>query len=147
MPVIVVGADTPNGREIVAALVQPWREVRAFVSDPATAEELRGQGVKVALGDVSDGSHVGAACTNCHTVVLIVEAASDGRERSFAPTADAVLDGWAEAVGDAGVARVIWVGDTDRAVRSVRSVESATVTPDDPDLVATVVALDDAATL
>ncbi len=58
MPVIVVGADTPQGRAVVEGLVEPGREVRAFVSDPIVGAELRDMGVKVALGDVSDDSHI-----------------------------------------------------------------------------------------
>ena len=141
MPVIVVGADTPTGRAIVEALIQPDREVRAFVSDIAVAEDLKRLGVKVALGDVSDPSHVGAACTSCFSAVLVTEAASDNRERSFARTADAVLDGWVEAVADAQVSRVIWVGEGARSVDA----ESASVLLSEPDIPSTVVALDDAA--
>jgi uncharacterized protein YbjT (DUF2867 family) len=84
MPVIVVGADTSQGRAVVEGLLEPGREVRAFVSDPDAGAELRELGVKVALGDVSDDSHVQGACTNCFTAVLVTEAARDGRERSFA---------------------------------------------------------------
>jgi putative NADH-flavin reductase len=143
MPVIVVGADTPTGRAIVSALVQPDREVRAFVSDPTVAEELKRVGVKVALGDVSDPSHVAGACIRCFSAVLVAEAATDDRERSFARTADAVLDGWVEAVSDAQVTRVIWVGEGARSVRA----ESAVVPLSESDIPATVVALDDAATI
>ena len=109
MPVIVVGADTPIGRKLVEALAEPEREVRAFVTDPTAGEELKAGGVKVAVGDVSDGSHVGGACTNCFSAVLVTEAATDHRERSFATGPDEVLEAWAEAVTDANVTRVIWV--------------------------------------
>jgi hypothetical protein len=49
----------------------------------------------------------------CFCAVLVVEAALDDRERSFAADAAAVTAGWAEAVRNAGVRRVIWVGRTD----------------------------------
>lgn len=111
MPVIVVGADTEQGRAVVEALIEPGREVRAFVSDAGTAAELRGAGVKVALGDVSDDSHVQGASMNCFTAVLVTEAARDGRERSFASTEEQVLQGWADATAASGVTRVIWVHD------------------------------------
>ena len=84
MPVIVVGADTPQGRAVVEGLVEPGREVRAFVSDPIVGAELREMGVKVALGDVSDDSHIQGACTNCFTAVLIKRRRAISRERSFA---------------------------------------------------------------
>ena len=92
-------------------LVEPGREVRAFVSDPAIGAELRALGVKVALGDVSDDSHVQGSCTNCFTAVLITEAARDGRARSFATNEEQVLEGWAAAAAASGVTRVIWVHD------------------------------------
>lgn len=142
MPVIVVGADTGVGRAIVDALVEPDREVRAFVSDLDVAEVLRGQGVKVALGDVSDPSHVGGACTRCFSAVLVTEAASDDRERSFAKTPGAVLAGWVEAVRDAQVTRVIWVGE---GAIPVPGLETATVGLSETDIPARVAELDDAA--
>lgn len=144
MPVIVVGADTAVGRAIVDALIEPEREVRAFVSDLGAAEKLRGQGVKVALGDVSDPSHVGGACTRCFSAVLVTEAASDDRERSFARTPEAVLAGWVEAVRDAQVTRVIWVGE---GAIPVPGLEVATVSLSEADIPARVAELDDAAAI
>ena len=145
MPVIVVGADTEPGRAIVAGMLAPGREVRAFVSDIETATTLKRSGAKVALGDVSDESHVQGASMRCHTAVLVVEAARDGRERSFASTERQVLEGWASAVTASGVIRVIWVGDGDPVPTGTR--ESARVSPSHPDLVGQVVALDNAITL
>ncbi len=145
MPVLVVGADTAIGRALVAGLREPDREVRAFVTDPTAAAELRGLGVKVALGDVSDDSHIEGAAIGCFTVVLVVEAAEDPRERSFASGPEEVLAGWARAVTACGVTRVIWVGDRETASADVD--ESAHVSPSDPDLVRRVVALDAARTI
>jgi putative NADH-flavin reductase len=111
MPVIVVGADTPLGEAVVAALLPRNGEVRAFVTDPAAAAVLRERRVKVALGDVSDGSHVASAALNAFSAVILSGAATDGRERSFAATPDEVVAAWAEGLGDAGITRVIWVDD------------------------------------
>jgi putative NADH-flavin reductase len=110
MPVIVVGADTEVGHAVLAALAGRDGEVRAFVSDPAQAEALRRQRVKVAVGDVSDGSHVGGAALGAFCAVLLEAAAADERERSFAATPDAVIAAWADGLSDARVHRVIWVG-------------------------------------
>lgn len=145
MPVIVVGADTETGRAIVQALAGPDREVRAFVTDVETAGRLRSHGIKVALGDVSDDSHVEAAATSCFTAVLVEEAAEDDRERSFALNRAEVLDGWARAIAASGVTRVIWVGDG--PVPEVATEESAQVSPSRPDLIQQVVALDSARSL
>lgn len=113
MPLIVVGADTPWGRAITERVLEPNREIRAFVTSAKAADELRGLGVKVATGDVSDDSHVGGACLNCFTAVLVGTAARDDRERSFAHDEASVLAGWAEAAKAGGVKRVIWVDVVD----------------------------------
>ena len=142
MPVIVVGADTQEGRALVEGLLAPGREVRAFVSDIGAAAELKQAGVKVAVGDVSDDSHVQGAALNCFTAVLVTEAARDQRERSFASAEDQVLRGWAMAAETSGVTRVIWVHDGE--VPPVAAKEVRTVSPSHPSLVSEVVALDDA---
>jgi uncharacterized protein YbjT (DUF2867 family) len=138
--VIVVGADTPAGIRIVDAMLDPAREIRVFVSDPEEGVRLRERGVKVALGDISDDSHLEAAAAQCFSAVLITEAARDDRERSFAPDEAAVLRAWASAV--AGVRRVIWVHDGQPPPTVVPEV--AVVPPDDPDVVKRVVSLDNA---
>lgn len=142
MPVIVIGADTTPGLKIIAALGQPGREIRAFVTDESVAADLRSNGLKVALGDVSDQSHVEAAADRCFSAVLVTEAASDERERSFASTPTEVIEGWARAVAAAGVKRVIWVTSDDPPTAAVP--EAALVDPDHRDLAGRVVALDDA---
>lgn len=145
MPLIVVGADTDAGEEILKRLDHPEREIRVFVTDEEKGLELKGRGFKVATGDVSDESHVEAASLRCFSAVLIVEAARDDRERSFASTPDAVIRGWSRAVANSAVTRVIWVGDGDTPETPVQEV--ALVDPSDPDLATTVLELDDAASL
>ena len=145
MPVIVVGADTEVGRAVVDGLVEPGRELRFFVTDIDAATELRRAGVKVALGDVSDDSHIQGASIDCFTAVLVAEAARDSRERSFASSEEQVLRAWAKAVAASGVTRVIWVHDGETPPVTVEEV--ATVSPDHPRLVEEVVALDDARSL
>jgi hypothetical protein len=116
--------------------------VRAFVSDPGAAVGLRALGVKVALGDVSDESHIQGSLTNCFTAVLVTEAARDDRERSFAASEDQVLKGWASAAAGSGVTRVIWIHDAEPP--AVAGAEVRRVSPSSPALVEKVVALDDA---
>lgn len=110
MPVIIVGADAPVGELIVEAVAPAAAEVRAFISDGERADEFKRRGAKVAVGDVSDHSHVEGACLRCFCAILVMEAASDSRERSFASEARAVFRGWGRAVAAAGVRRAIWVG-------------------------------------
>ena len=145
MPVIVVGADTPAGEAILERLHQPRREVRVFVSDAAKSRELKGRGFKVALGDVSDESHIEAAATRAFSAVLIAEAARDARVRSFADTPSQVFEGWANAVANSKVNRVIWV--TDESYPDTKAKEVAVVDPGDPRLADRVVELDDATSI
>lgn len=142
MPVIVVGADTLPGSLIIDSLVKPKREVRAFVTDPQEAARLKEKGVKVALGDVSDESHVEGAALRCFSAVLVTAAAEDERERSFADTPNEVIAGWARAVARSKVKRVIWV--TDKVPPSVERAEVAIVEPDHPEVATRVAQLDDA---
>jgi len=142
MPVIIIGADTSAGLAISNELANPGREVRAFVSDPVIAGDLKRLGVKVALGDVSDDSHIEAAAMHCFTAVLVAEAARDGRERSFARSEADLLESWARAVSNAKVNRVIWVYDG--VAPAVEVSEVATVSSADPNLARRVAELDDA---
>ena len=142
MPVIVIGGDTTTGRAILERMAGPGREVRAFVTRTSLGAELREMGIKVAVGDVSDESHIEAASMNCFTAIMITEAAHDDRERSFAGSESEVLGGWASAVSAAGVSRVIWVQGGTPPDAQVR--EIAAVDPDDPDVVQKVIDLDEA---
>ncbi len=101
----------PDRRAVVDALLPRRGEVRAFVSDPTEAAALKERGVKVAVGDVSDGSHIGGAATRAFCAVAVVTAAADDRERWFAGDPQSVLDAWGEGLIDAGVARIIVVDD------------------------------------
>jgi hypothetical protein len=111
MPVIVIGADTPLGEQLVGAFDPGHREIRAFVSDPTAAARLKQTGCKVAIGDISDGSHVGGAARRSFSAVLFAEATHDDRERAFAATPGDVVTQWVDGLRDAGVRRIIWVDD------------------------------------
>jgi len=142
MPLIVVGADTKPGEEILSRLEGRKREIRVFVSDESRGLELRAQGFKVATGDVSDESHVEAAAFRCFSAVLVAEAAMDHRERSFADTPEQVMRGWANAVENSRVTRVIWVSSGGHPEVDARDV--VVVSPQDPDFAGTVIDLDEA---
>lgn len=115
MPAIVIGADTEQGAAIARALTSRQGEVRAFITDSTAGDALRAVGIKVAIGDVSDGSHIEGAAHEAFTGVLIAEAAGDDRERSFAATPVEVADAWIEALRAAGVRRLLWVGPAEPA--------------------------------
>ena len=146
MPVIVVGADHPLGETIARKLAAPDREVRAFISSASSHGPLRSLGIKVAIGDLSDESHVEAAATSCFTIVFVESALGDGRELAFAAP-EAAARGWTNAAKGAGVKRVIWVGES---APPLEVPEVAVVALDDrsPDEIADEVALlDDLAEL
>lgn len=152
MPVLVVGADTPVGATIVAALADRAGELRCFVTDPDMAAEMRARSAKVALGDVSDGSHVGAAGLNCFSMVFVCAAAIDSRQRAFATTPVQVFEQWQEAITMAGARRIIWVEDVD-SVGSGSRIEAgelavvAGADMSDRDIADRVVALDEVSDL
>jgi putative NADH-flavin reductase len=147
MPVIVIGADTRTGLQIVERLTAPGRELRAFVSSADVGDRLRQKGVKVALGDLSDQGHVAAACTNCFSAVLIVEAATDGRELSFAQTPRQVIVGWSASIKDARVRRAIWVGGDSPPTGAVPEEAFVSLGPDISLVAERVAALDEAAAI
>jgi putative NADH-flavin reductase len=109
MPVLVVGADSEVGEAVIGRLRSRAGEVRAFVSDPAAGARLRAAGVKTAIGDVSDLSHVGGASLGAFSAVLIASTATDGREISFG-NPRSLVEGWIGALAAAGVTRIIVVG-------------------------------------
>jgi nucleoside-diphosphate-sugar epimerase len=150
MPVIVIGADTPIGDAIVDALLPNAVEVRAFISDETRTIEFKQRGTKVATGDVSDASHVEGASMRCFCAVLVIEAATDDRERSFAPDGATVTAGWAEAIRASGIRRAIWVGSAEAVAEVPQSVDEVAVVIVDGDLEAAaqeVADLEEAATI
>ncbi|MGD2051470.1 MAG: NAD(P)H-binding protein [Acidimicrobiia bacterium] len=109
MPIIVIGADTATGAAVATALVDQAAELRLFVTDPTAVAGLPAT-VRVAVGDVSDGTHIGAAAHDAFCAVVIEEAAGDDRPMAFATDPAAVLAQWVDGLSDAGVHRCIWVG-------------------------------------
>lgn len=110
-------------------------EVRAFVSDGDTGIRLKNLRVKVAMGDVSDASHVGAAAIGCFSIVAISEAAVDSRERAFASSAQEVVEAWSQAIAHASPQRVIWVQHPDTPAPLLQSPEVLVVAADGMNLV------------
>lgn len=109
MPVLVVGLDTRVGRALSTALLSREGEFRAFITEVAHVDALKANGIKVAVGDVSDGSHIGGAALNCFSIVFLTEAAIDDRERAFATDSSEVFAQWQEAIDFSKPRRVIWV--------------------------------------
>ena len=140
MPVIVIGADTAIGRAVVVALSGSAAELRAFVSNVDDAVSLKASGVKVAIGDVSDDSHVSGAAYRTFCAILVSEAAVDARQRSFASDSQAVVSAWGRALDQAGTTRAIWIGAEDLDPTPIRDAveQFAIVDPTGRSLSATV---------
>lgn len=71
-PVLVVGATGTLGGAVVRALLAQGQTVRALCRRSASPERvaaLRGQGVGVALGDLTDAASLAAACRGVQAVV------------------------------------------------------------------------------
>jgi hypothetical protein len=66
----------------------------------------------------------------------------DQRERSFADTPEQVMRGWANAVENSRVTRVIWVSSGDHPETGAKEV--VLVDPRDTDFAGTVIDLDEA---
>jgi putative NADH-flavin reductase len=152
MPVIVIGADTEYGLAVTEGLTHRNGEVRAFVTDPDSVPLLRAAGVKVAIGDISDASHIEGAAHQAFSAVLMAQAAVDDRERSFATSPEAVWSAWAAGLRDAGVQRLIWVGPDGGPPPTIPSTSSEWATVDvrgrsSQQVAAEVVRLDDLAEL
>ncbi|HKX74157.1 MAG TPA: NAD(P)H-binding protein [Acidimicrobiia bacterium] len=147
MPVIVVGADHPLGEAVIERLLGPDREIRAYVSDPAAVDSLKKRGAKVALGDLSDSSHVAGASLHCFSVVLIGPAVGDGRDISFAANTAEVFRGWAQAAEEAGARRIIWVTDDATPPSSRENAQVAVGDRTPGEIAEEVAAKDDAASL
>ena len=109
MPVIVIGADTEIGHAIVPALRPASGEIRLFASTEDPMARYRSF-AKVAVGDISDGTHVGGAAIGAFCAVVIAAAAHDDRERHFAANSAELFAQWADGLADAGISRVIVVG-------------------------------------
>ena len=109
MPVIVIGADTDLGHAIVPALRPASGEIRVFASSAEAVARYRPV-IKAAVGDISDGTHVGGAAIGAFCAIVIAAAAYDDRERYFAETPQALFEQWASGLADAGISRVIVVG-------------------------------------
>lgn len=109
MPVVVIGADTPVGRDLVPLLRQRGAEVRATVREPETADRLRAAGAKVAVDPAADADTLRAILDEAHTVCLLsaelLAPVADSYEEAIVEPARTIL----RVAGKAGVTRILLV--------------------------------------
>jgi uncharacterized protein YbjT (DUF2867 family) len=96
--ILVTGATGNAGSQVVRALLERGRDVRAFVRDPDKARRLFGDGAELAVGDFADRSALRAALDGVYDVFL--SGADDPRRVEWETAA---ID---EAAG-AGVRRIV----------------------------------------
>jgi len=108
MPVLITGAESGLGAEVMEHLRPTGGELRAYLDATATTEDdaarLRAAGCKVALGELDDEGHLEAALEQVHTVAHCwTGPLHDPRAQvEAAATLSSALLG-------AGVRRLIWV--------------------------------------
>jgi NAD(P)H dehydrogenase (quinone) len=103
MPVLVTGAETSAAAPVARELLRTGGEVRVFLPPTAPADELRGAGCKVAVGDLDDESRLELALEQAHTVVHV----GGGPLDDPAATLDALAAVVSAAIG-AGCRRIVW---------------------------------------
>ncbi len=68
--ILITGATGRTGSEVVRALLDKGRAVRAFVRDPDTAQRLFGDAVELAVGDFADPASVQASLEGVEQMFL-----------------------------------------------------------------------------
>jgi uncharacterized protein YbjT (DUF2867 family)/predicted ester cyclase len=101
---LVTGATGVAGAEVVRALRDQRRPVRAFVRDPATARRRLGDDVELAAGDFADPASLRAALAGAGALVL--SCADDPRRVDW----EAAAIGAARAAGVRRVVRLSAIG-------------------------------------
>ena len=96
--ILVTGATGNAGSQVVRALLERGREVRAFVRDPDRAHDLFGDEVEPARGDFGDPRSVRAALEGVEEVVL--SCADDPRRVEWETSA-------IDAAAAAGVGQIV----------------------------------------
>lgn len=69
--VLVTGATGTVSTALIAALTGTGVRLRALVRDPSRADNLRGQGVEVVLGDLDDPRTLAPACAGVQDLWLL----------------------------------------------------------------------------
>lgn len=117
MPVLVVGGATPFGHRLIEALLATGGQVRAYLQAPD--EELRANGVHVAVGNIDDVERLEAACAQVHTLIHLTGAAAGRRPADEAEA----LEVTAIAAHAADVVRVVVLTPAETRGRAAREVE------------------------
>jgi uncharacterized protein YbjT (DUF2867 family) len=104
--ILVTGATGTAGSQVVRALMERQRGVRAFVRDPEKARRLFGDGVDLALGDFGDARSLRAALDGVEDVFL--SGADDPRRVEW--ETDAI-----DAAVAAGVRRIVKLSSIEAA--------------------------------
>ncbi|MFP5225593.1 MAG: hypothetical protein ACLGH3_08620 [Actinomycetota bacterium] len=120
MPVLVLGADSPLGRELCLGLLAAGGQVRAYCQyEP---EGLRSLGVFVALGGPVDVPRLEAALTGVHTLIHLT-----GRDVRRHSEEEEALEVTSISAHAAEIPRVVVAIAEDAPARTRRAVDAGLV--------------------
>lgn len=109
-PVLVVGATGFLGRQVVAALLERGRHVRALVRPGSDAAALQSQGVEVVRGDMLDPASLRAAMTGADAAVSSAVGYTRRRTRTTQDTDTTGNRNLADAAKATGLRRFVFTG-------------------------------------
>jgi uncharacterized protein YbjT (DUF2867 family) len=109
MPVVVTGASGFVGRRAVAGFTRTSPEVRCYVRDPRSSDELRRLGSKVAVGPIADVDTLATVMHEAHTVCHLVGRLDLPDEAAYLRTNHESTRAVLEAASRAGVRRVLFL--------------------------------------
>ncbi len=100
--VLVYGVNGVQGGAVARRLLGAGHTVRGLVRDERRADALRGEGVELTVGNLSDPKSLREATEGCAAVFLVLPFEYD-REKVLAWTANAI-----DAAGATGVERLVF---------------------------------------
>ncbi|MER5620051.1 NAD(P)H-binding protein [Streptosporangium sp. NPDC002544] len=104
--IVVFGAGGRAGRRVVAEAVTRGHQVTAVVRDPARHQDLAGDGVVLAAGDVTSADSVAAVAAGHDAAISAAARLDMSSAEFFTGAAHALLDGLARS----GVVRLLLIG-------------------------------------
>ena len=109
-PVLVTGATGFVGRRVVHTLVAHGKRVRALAHRPGREHLLRGKGIEVQYGDVTNASAVRVAMEGVESVVHLVGVIREHGELTFDRVNHLGTSNVAEAAREADVQCLVYLG-------------------------------------